>query len=56
MTEEQKQQTFAEAAKKLLVRHVADADEIAEAYLYLMKCVPVRLLLCLTNPRTGVTT
>jgi len=29
---------FDEYTKKLLVKHVADADEIADAYLFLMKC------------------
>ncbi|KAF8575318.1 NAD-binding protein [Ramaria rubella] len=29
---------FAEAAEKLLVRHVAEPAEIAEAYLFVMKC------------------
>ena len=26
-------------AKELLVKHVADGDEVAEAYLFVMKCV-----------------
>lgn len=30
-------QRFSEMEKLLLVKHVADADEIAEAYLFLMK-------------------
>ena len=34
-----KTKRFEESAKKLPVGHVAKADEIAEAYLYLMKCV-----------------
>ncbi|KLO13216.1 NAD(P)-binding protein [Schizopora paradoxa] len=29
---------FNDSAKKLLVKHVADADEVAEAYLFVMKC------------------
>lgn len=28
---------FNDSAKKLLVKHVADADEVAEAYLFVMK-------------------
>ncbi len=30
---------IAEASGKLPVKHVADADEVAEAYLFCMKCV-----------------
>ncbi|KAF8579825.1 NAD-binding protein [Ramaria rubella] len=33
-----KESRFSEAAEKLLVKHVADPDEIAEAYLFVMKC------------------
>lgn len=38
MSKEVQETTFASAAKSLLVQHVADADEIAEAYLFCMKC------------------
>ena len=37
--QEQKMKRFEEHAKTLPVRHVADADEVAEAYLYAMKYV-----------------
>ncbi len=30
---------FEEASKSLLVKHVADGDEVAEAYLFCMKYV-----------------
>ena len=32
-----KEELYAEAKKKLLVKHVADADELAEAYVFLME-------------------
>jgi len=35
---EVKEKMFADAEKALLVRHVAEPEEIAEAYLFLMKC------------------
>jgi len=35
---EQREQMFAAAAEKLLVKHVADPHEVAEAYLFVMKC------------------
>jgi len=35
---EARQKMFDDAAESLLVRHVADADEIAEAYMFVMKC------------------
>ncbi|THH03730.1 hypothetical protein EW145_g6053 [Phellinidium pouzarii] len=35
---EVKNKMFEDAARTLLVQHVADADEVAEAYLFLMKC------------------
>ncbi|KAH8112589.1 short-chain dehydrogenase/reductase SDR [Phellopilus nigrolimitatus] len=35
---EVKEKMFGEAERTLLVRHVAEPDEIAEAYLFLMKC------------------
>lgn len=34
---EARQKMFDDAAESLLVKHVADADEIAEAYLFVMK-------------------
>ena len=39
MPKEKKEAMFAQVAQKLLVKHVADPDEIAEAYLFLMKYV-----------------
>ncbi|KAF7800310.1 hypothetical protein EIP86_011559 [Pleurotus ostreatoroseus] len=38
---EAKDKMLAEVAEKLPVKHVAGPDEIAEAYLFLMKCVTV---------------
>ncbi|KAL5532541.1 hypothetical protein ACEPAF_4315 [Sanghuangporus sanghuang] len=35
---EQRQKVFENAAKTSLVEHVADADEVAEAFLFCMKC------------------
>ncbi|KLO18612.1 NAD(P)-binding protein [Schizopora paradoxa] len=35
---EAQEKMFNDAANRLLVKHVADADEIAEAYLFCMKC------------------
>lgn len=34
---------FSASSQKLLVKHVADADEISEAYLFVMKYVPIDL-------------
>lgn len=34
-----KQKFFEEHAAKLPVKHIASADEVAEAYIFLMKCV-----------------
>ncbi|KAF8578199.1 short-chain dehydrogenase/reductase SDR [Ramaria rubella] len=38
VSEATKKQMFADAAEKLLVKHVAEPAEIAEAYLFAMKC------------------
>jgi len=38
LPEDQRERLFETAAEKLLVKHVAVADEIAEAYLFVMKC------------------
>ena len=38
---EVRQKMFDDAAESLLVKHVADPDEIAEAYMFVMKCVNV---------------
>ncbi|THG94215.1 hypothetical protein EW145_g8186, partial [Phellinidium pouzarii] len=35
---EMREKMYEDAERKLLVKHVADPDEIAEAYLFLMKC------------------
>jgi len=38
MPVQQKDTVLKDAAKKVLVGHIADADEVAEAYLFAMKC------------------
>lgn len=38
MPEDKRSEFYKNITEKLLVRHVADPDEIAEAYLFLMKC------------------
>ncbi|THG97681.1 hypothetical protein EW145_g7564, partial [Phellinidium pouzarii] len=35
---EMREKMYEDAERKLLVKHVADPDEVAEAYLFLMKC------------------
>ena len=49
MPEEARVQILEDTAKKLLLKHVADPAEIAEAYMFLMKylsltCAPLRVL------------
>jgi len=38
LPKEAREKAFADAAESLLVKHVAGPDEIAEAYLFVMKC------------------
>jgi len=38
MSEEQRTKIYESAAEKLLLKHVAEAEEVAEAYLFTMKC------------------
>lgn len=45
MQKEIHEHIFTQASEKSLVKHVADADGIADAYLFCMKCV-VSLLFC----------